>query len=85
MSRLRPLAIALVAAAALFVVACDGDTAEKNDYVDEVNEVQNTLQSDISKLAQTPAVTRAAGRVLRRDRREPRVRGRLAREHRAAR
>jgi Family of unknown function (DUF6376) len=54
MSRLRLLTVALVSAAALFVVACDGDTAEKNDYVDEVNEVQSTLQSDISKLAQSP-------------------------------
>jgi hypothetical protein len=54
MSRLRPLAVALVAAAALFLVACGEDTAEKNDYVDEVNEVQNTMQSEISDLAQTP-------------------------------
>jgi hypothetical protein len=54
MSRLRLLTLALVAAAALFVAACDGDTSERNDYVDEVNEVQNTLQSDISNLSQTP-------------------------------
>lgn len=54
MSRLRLLLPALLVFAALFLVACDGDMAENNDYVDEVNEVQNTLQTEIGALAQTP-------------------------------
>jgi len=39
--------LALVAAASLGLVAC-GDTAEKNDYVDEVNKVTSTLQSGLT-------------------------------------
>jgi len=54
MPRLRLILPVLLGAAALFLVACDGDTEEKNDYVDEVNEAQTTLQDDISGLAQTP-------------------------------
>jgi len=42
-----------VCAATFFLVAC-GDNAEQNDYVDQVNEVQTTLESDISDLSQTP-------------------------------
>jgi ABC-type transporter Mla subunit MlaD len=41
--------LALVAAASLGLVAC-GDTAEKNDYVDEVNKVTSTLQSGLTEV-----------------------------------
>ena len=37
MSRLRYVALALIAASALALAACDGDTAENNDYVEQVN------------------------------------------------
>lgn len=50
MNRLRYLAIALVAASALAVAACDGDTAENNEYVDQVNEVSSTLLSSVEAL-----------------------------------
>jgi len=41
--------LALLAAASLSLVAC-GDTAEKNDYVDEVNKVTSTLQSGLTEV-----------------------------------
>jgi len=54
MSRLRLMglvALATLGTAALLLVAC-GDGEEKNDYVDEVNEVQTTFQSEVSELGQ---------------------------------
>lgn len=54
MSRPHLFLPALLAVAALLLVACGGDSEEKNEYVDEVNEVQTTLQDEISNLAQTP-------------------------------
>lgn len=42
--------LALIAAASLGLVAC-GDTAEKNDYVDEVNKVTSTLQSGLTEVS----------------------------------
>ena len=33
-----------------FLAACDGDTAENNDYVDQVNEVSSTLLSSVESL-----------------------------------
>jgi ABC-type transporter Mla subunit MlaD len=42
--------VALLAAASLTLVACGGDTAEKNDYVDEVNKVTSTLQSGLTEV-----------------------------------
>jgi hypothetical protein len=50
MSRLRCLTLALIAASALALAACDGDTAENNEYVDEVNEVSSTLLSSVQAL-----------------------------------
>ena len=50
MSRLRYLALALIAASALALAACDGDTAENNEYVDQVNEVSSTLLSSVQSL-----------------------------------
>ena len=50
MSRLRWLAVALTAASALALAACDGDTAENNEYVDQVNEVSSTLLSSVHSL-----------------------------------
>ncbi len=50
MTRLRCLALALIAASALALAACDGDTAENNDYVDQVNEVSSTLLSSVQSL-----------------------------------
>jgi hypothetical protein len=40
----------LLAAASLGLVACDGDSAEANDYVDQVNEVTATLQSGLAEV-----------------------------------
>jgi ABC-type transporter Mla subunit MlaD len=42
--------LALIAVASLGLVACGGDTAEKNDYVDEVNKVTSTLQSGLTEV-----------------------------------
>lgn len=53
MSRLRCLALALIAASALALAACDGDTAENNEYVDQVNEVSSTLLSSVQSLPAT--------------------------------
>lgn len=50
MSRLRGLTIALAATASLALAACDGDTAENNEYVDQVNEVSSTLLSSVESL-----------------------------------
>jgi hypothetical protein len=49
MSRPGIASIALLAATSLGLVAC-GDTAEKNDYVDEVNKVTSTLQSGLTEV-----------------------------------
>jgi hypothetical protein len=48
---LRPgiAGLALLAAASLALAAC-GDTAENNDYVDEVNKVTSTLQSGLTEV-----------------------------------
>jgi hypothetical protein len=43
--------LAALAAFAFPLVACDGDSGEKNDYVDEVNQVTATLQSGITEVA----------------------------------
>jgi ABC-type transporter Mla subunit MlaD len=48
LSRSRIAALALLATAPLVLPACDGDTAEQNDYVDEVNKVTSTLQSGLT-------------------------------------
>jgi hypothetical protein len=53
MNRRRHLALALIAASALALAACDGDTAENNDYVDQVNEVSSTLLSSVQSLPAT--------------------------------
>lgn len=42
--------LALLTAVSLALVACDGDTSEKNDYVDEVNQVTATLQSGLTEV-----------------------------------
>jgi ABC-type transporter Mla subunit MlaD len=42
--------LALLVAASLGLVACDGGTAEENDYVDGVNEVTATLQSGLAEV-----------------------------------
>ena len=52
MSRLRLISLATLVAAALSLVACGGDTAKNNDYVDQVNEVTTTLQSAIQEIGQ---------------------------------
>jgi hypothetical protein len=48
--------LALLAAASLTLVACGGDTAEKNDYVDEVNKVTSTLQSGLTEVGRGATV-----------------------------
>jgi hypothetical protein len=50
MSGPRYLVLALLAASALALAACDEDTAENNDYVDQVNEVSSTLLSSVQTL-----------------------------------
>lgn len=50
MPRLPALAAAACLAAALSLVAC-GDTEEKNDYVDSVNEVTSTLNSGLAEVS----------------------------------
>jgi hypothetical protein len=50
MSRLRIPVLALAAISAIALAACDGDTAENNEYVDPVNEVSSTLLSSVEAL-----------------------------------
>ncbi len=45
------LVAAALAATALALVACGGDTEEKNEYVDEVNEVTSTLNAGLAGIA----------------------------------
>ena len=47
----RPIVAICAAAAALALGACGGDTEEKNDYVDQVNEVTSTLNSGLTKIS----------------------------------
>ncbi len=49
MPRPATAGLVLLAAASLGLAAC-GDTAEKNDYVDEVNKVTSTLQSGLTEV-----------------------------------
>lgn len=56
MSRPRLIVLALAVAAALTVAACGGDTEEKNDYVDEVNNVTSTLNTGLQQIS-TEAAT----------------------------
>jgi hypothetical protein len=54
MPRLARLAIPLlVAVSALALAACDGDTAENNEYVDQVNDVSSDLLSSVQSLPST--------------------------------
>jgi hypothetical protein len=48
--RFRVACLALAIAASVGLAACDGDTAEKNDYVDEVNKVTSTLQGGLTEV-----------------------------------
>jgi hypothetical protein len=41
----------LLAASALSLAACDGDTEEKNDYVDQVNAVTSTLNEGLTSVS----------------------------------
>jgi len=45
------LLIGLAAAAALGLAACGEDTAEQNDYVDEVNGVTSTLNEELARIS----------------------------------
>ena len=62
MPRLRQLTtiLALVAAATLGLAACDGDSAENNEYVDEVNAVSSQLLDSVSSL---PAGAGSPGQI----------------------
>ena len=53
MFRPRRFALALIAVSAVALAACDGDTAENNDYVDQVNEVSSTLLTSVQSLPAT--------------------------------
>ena len=57
MSRARLIVPVLVAASALAVAACGGDTEEKNDYVDQVNEVTTTLNKGLTEVSSGAAAT----------------------------
>lgn len=57
MSRARLIVPVLVAASALAVAACGGDTEEKNDYVDAVNEVTTTLNQGLTEVSSGAAAT----------------------------
>lgn len=51
MRRLRHLAIVLAACSATaFAAGCGSDTAENNDYVDQVNEVSSTLLASVNQI-----------------------------------
>lgn len=47
----------LVAASALAVAACGEDNEEKNDYVDQVNEVTTTLNEGLTEISSGAAAT----------------------------
>jgi hypothetical protein len=51
MSRARLIVPLCVAAAAFTIAACGGDTEEKNDYVDQVNEVTTTLNEGLTEIS----------------------------------
>ena len=52
MPRLGIAGLVLLVAASLGLVACGGDdSAETNDYVDEVNQVTSTLQNGLGEVA----------------------------------
>ena len=45
-----PLIAAIAASLSLAVAACNGNTDEKNDYVDQVNGVTSTLNSGLTEI-----------------------------------
>lgn len=51
MTRLAASAVATLAIAALPVAGCGGDTEEKNDYVDQVNKVQEEAVEGLSAMS----------------------------------
>lgn len=63
MPSIRLAAAALAACAALALVACGGDTEEKNDYVDAVNEVTSTLQTGLNEVSSQGTSTGAPADV----------------------
>ncbi len=60
MHRARLIVPVLVAASALAVASCDEDTAENNEYVDQVNEVTTTLNSGLTEISSGAAATSPA-------------------------
>jgi len=57
MHRARLIVPVLVAVSALAVAACGEDTEEKNDYVDQVNEVTTTLNEGLTEISSGAAAT----------------------------
>ncbi len=57
MHRARLIVPVLVAASAIAVAACGEDTEEKNDYVDQVNEVTTTLNQGLTEISSGAAAT----------------------------
>jgi hypothetical protein len=56
MSRPGIAGFVLLIIASLTLVACDGDTDEKNEYVDEVNKVTATLQTGLTEVGSSANV-----------------------------
>jgi aryl-alcohol dehydrogenase-like predicted oxidoreductase len=53
MFRTRALVLALIACSALALGACGSDTAENNDYVDQVNQVTSELLASVQSIPAT--------------------------------
>lgn len=48
---LRSILVVVVASVALIAAGCGGDTAEKNEYVDQVNKAQSDFAGQVTKLS----------------------------------
>src|SRR3954452_621749 len=65
--RLMSLVLGLIAVAAIAVAAAGCGNAEKNDYVDQVNEIQNNLQTQAAaEINSAPTSPAQAGKFAER-------------------
>ncbi len=66
MKRLLSLVLILVASAAVALAPTGCGNAEKNDYVDKVNEIQNNLQTQATAaISSAPASPAQAGQLVK--------------------